>query len=332
MKEETYDNESILIAKYLAEEASAQEIEQLEIWANQNAQNQSILEQSKKIFELSKEQLVENTEPLKIDIDQEWSKFKNSIKPEAKTFSIFKSTPFYRMAAAFLLLCTISAVVYFAFFKSNEYEYYAAEDPQTITLTDGSVVTLNRNSHLSHRDDFGKETRTLLLQGEAYFDVAADKNKPFIINTTAGKVTVLGTSFNVEESKTIGQTLVTVAEGVVKFGLEYSSKAVILKAGEQGRLDHEKGLLKIVPNTNVNFDAWKTRKIVFVESDLNEVVAVLNKVYDAHIVIGNISQACTVTVTFNRQSLEEVLTVLSATLDLELDKSDTAIIITRAGC
>ena len=101
-----------------------------------------------------------------------------------------------------------------------------------MTLQDGTVVNLNSASELRYPVRFTGTERKVFLTGEAYFQVAKDKEHPFVVVTGEAEIEALGTSFNIysyEEENRIETTLV---EGAVRFAV--ADQTVILMPGEQG--------------------------------------------------------------------------------------------------
>ncbi len=86
-------------------------------------------------------------------------------------------------------------------------------------------------------------------------------------------------------------------------------------------------------NDDVNFMAWKTRKIVFNDMELDEVIHTLNALYDTNISFSTeVGKNCKVTVSFDNQSIDAILSVLELTHDLEYKKSGDLIEIVKSGC
>jgi ferric-dicitrate binding protein FerR (iron transport regulator) len=173
----------------------------------------------------------------------------------------------------------------------------------------------------------------VILKGEAFFEVAHDANKAFVIQVNGANVEVLGTSFNVQGYESRTAIEVTVQTGVVKFSVPELQQEVKLVAGQQGVYSKGNQQLTSAPNADLNFLSWNTRKLVFMENDLRTVVETLNKTYQAEIVLAtDIPGSCVVTVTFDQQTLEAVLHVLETTLNLTYRKTGNRIEIIRAGC
>ena len=96
------------------------------------------------------------------------------------------------------------------------------------TLPDGSVVTINKGSSIAYASEFKGKSRALQLKGEAFFNVAPNKKKPFIISVNDVQITVVGTSFNVKDIN--GNTEVVVESGIVH--VVKGGSSIDLKANE----------------------------------------------------------------------------------------------------
>jgi len=130
----------------------------------------------------------------------------------------------YRCAAA-LLLPALGLSAYFIMQTINLKQSVQTEiveilvpsgTESTITLADGSTVTLKDGSRLSQKSNFNGKTREIFLEGEAFFDIAHNPNKPFIVHAKGTKTTALGTSFIVKAMSDESSITVTVVEGKVK--------------------------------------------------------------------------------------------------------------------
>jgi ferric-dicitrate binding protein FerR (iron transport regulator) len=97
------------------------------------------------------------------------------------------------------------------------------------TLSDGSIITLNKNTVLSYPTAFKGKTRTVKLKGEAFFAVAHDTTKPFIVEVDGVSIKVVGTAFNVKNYDS--SILVIVESGIVQ--VSNSKQSVLLHKGEQ---------------------------------------------------------------------------------------------------
>jgi len=325
-----------LIGKYLAKEASADEIRSLEKWVEESEENKRLFNQHKQSWILSGI----NKENKKIDVDAEWDNLNSKLfGPKIESvppLKIRKSQPgfpvLFRIAAAVVVLFGLSFLLYTFFLKPGSVELVASNEIKTETLTDGSIITLNRNSTVIYPDKFNKDIREVELAGDAYFEVEHNKNQPFVIKSQNIEIEVLGTSFYVNAHEKNPTVEVVVNSGGVALRSDTETQ-VVLKAGERGVFDKKTGQLIKEKNDDINFNSWKTRKLVFDDTELLEVVEKLNKVYNSNIEIINPGiNECRITVTFDSMSLEAVLNILGETLDIFIEKSKDGYSISGEGC
>lgn len=163
---------------------------------------------------------------------------------------------------------------------SNAYNFI--ETPRggqyQIQLPDGTAVWLNAASSLKYPASFaGSKDRKVVLQGEAYFEVARDKAHPFIVVTSKQQVEVLGTHFNINSYADELDTRTTLLEGSVRL-----NGKTILKPGEQAVLKADE---IAVAEVNVNKAiAWKNGKFVFVSEDIERIMRKLSRWYNVEVV------------------------------------------------
>ncbi|UUC44185.1 FecR family protein [Flavobacterium cerinum] len=164
--------------------------------------------------------------------------------------------------------------------KNNTLTTTQGETYQVI-LPDNSKVWLNAASSLTYAASLGSryQTRTVKLSGEAYFEVAHDKTRPFIVKTTQQEVKVLGTHFNVNSYGDNGQTITSLAEGSVQVQPAlHSLFAKILKPGQKSVLG--KSAINIAA-ANLETDlAWKNGLFTFDEATVPEVMQQISRWYN----------------------------------------------------
>ena len=188
-----------------------------------------------------------------------------------------------------ICLDSLQGITYLpAFSGESEPVYNTIEVPRggeyRLVLPDGSMVWLNSDSELKFPMNFAGERRKVFLKGEAYFQVAKDKEHPFVVVTGEAEVEALGTSFNIysyEEENRIETTLV---EGAVRFAV--ADQTVILMPGEQGVVgtdgNLEKKKVDVFP-----YIAWKEGKFVFRKRSLEEVMHIISRWYNVEAVFQN---------------------------------------------
>jgi transmembrane sensor len=154
-----------------------------------------------------------------------------------------------------------------------------------IVLSDGTKVWLNAASSLKFPAVFGGDTRQVELSGEAYFEVAKDKNRPFKVLAGASLVEVLGTHFDIMaygDEKVIRTTLL---EGSVKMEKgKTETEGRLLQPGEQGALDINSGALS-AREVNVRAAvAWKDGYYFFDRTSTEDVMRQIARWYDVEII------------------------------------------------
>ena len=157
-----------------------------------------------------------------------------------------------------------------------------------VSLSDGSVVWLNKSSHIHYDKDFNNTIRAITLEGEAFFDITTDSLKPFIVSSGGVRTRVLGTSFNIQSYPEMDEIKVALVDGKVSIEIQTESQyeqQTILSPGEMLTFN-KKGKAatteKYLANTPY---AWKDGVIYFDSADIHEVVSVLEDWYDIELKI-----------------------------------------------
>lgn len=155
----------------------------------------------------------------------------------------------------------------------------AIGEQKSITLDDGSILMLNTNTVV--KVDFSTNQRGVSLQrGEAYFTVAKDSRRPFVVELEEVTVTAVGTAFNIHRKGQ--QALITVTEGVVKVAdkntaQEAARPAEIVRAKQQVLAHKRQGIGAVVTTDVEQATAWQRQQLVFNSTRLGDVVAELNR-------------------------------------------------------
>ena len=180
-----------------------------------------------------------------LDKEEQWALLRQRI--ESTNQVTIKPQPLDRwwlkVAAAFLLGGILSWALFSQLMLPSPAlsEVVTIETPlgstSNITLPDGTQVSLNAGSNLKYSGDFGEDNREVELVGEAYFDVAKDPSKVFLVKTTELNIKAYGTAFNVKsypEEGTIETTLIEGKVGVTRSAFEYKdTDEVMLKPNER---------------------------------------------------------------------------------------------------
>lgn len=163
-----------------------------------------------------------------------------------------------------------------------------------------------------------------MLTGEAFFDVAPNKQKPFEIIADDVKIHVVGTSFNVKSSK--DQTEVIVETGIVSVGIDGKTVRVLPK--QKVIVRKRSTTLEIQKSMDSLYSYYRTKAFVCNNTPLYQLVDALNNAYDAKITITNNSiRNLRLTTTFKEMSLNDILKVITETFNIQIEQRDGEIIL-----
>lgn len=150
-----------------------------------------------------------------------------------------------------------------------------------VVLPDGTAVWLNASSSLTYPLAFKGKTRGVNLEGEAYFEVAKNPNKPFVVQVNKMQVTVLGTHFNVNAYSDHAAIQTTLVEGSVR--LSQASSQVILKPGEQGNVDPISAKIQVSQANTNKVLAWKNGYFMFQDDNIQDIMQQIARWYDLEV-------------------------------------------------
>lgn len=198
----------------------------------------------------------------------------------------------------------------------------------SISLADGTRVTLNAGSSLSYEENRFKEVRDVFLEGEAFFEVAPDPDRPFTVNADGVNTTALGTSFNIMAYKGEKQ-MVSLLTGKVSIELPNSENGKILLAPKEAiSISPDKMLVSKAKFDEDAILAWTRKTIVFDDTKLAEAIRILENWYGVRFHFQNQPKpGMHLSGKFHNEILENVLEGLSYTAGLEfsIDKEQVSI-------
>ncbi|RNC63998.1 FecR family protein [Proteiniphilum sp. X52] len=247
---------------------------------------------------------------------------------------------FFNMAKyAAIALILVASTVWVTFYLSNPDPgtamntlHVPAGQRAQITLQDGTKVWLNAQSTLVYPSQFSKKNRTVEITGEAFFDVAQEKKRPFIVSTQHIDMEVLGTQFNVYSYPGAGYIQTDLVEGSVKvYQADDEKSNIILKPNEQVII---RGKDMTVSNTNnPEHMLWRNGIYAFTNERLITIIEKLQLYYDIKIVVED-SDIFNVRYTGKfrqRDGIEEILHILQKiqTFKIERDRENNIITLTK---
>ncbi|MGB0931479.1 MAG: FecR family protein [Chitinophagales bacterium] len=344
--------DELIILKYLNQTASKAEIVALEKWVAEKAANQEEFAQIEKLWKASEEL----TDYQVFDTGVAWNKIQGMIEEDEEmnqasktpkqiplysqntSKSTSNSPLFMRIAAGFLIFVMAGLLFYTVFSTDNRNvsltdKVVTSEDNLLrVPLSDGSVVTLNQHSTLTYPSQFSDDTRKVILIGEAFFEVAENPKKPFVIETGETNVKVLGTTFNVN-SRNVEHIEVTVASGKVQFLVkENEKKAVILQKNDRGIFENNE--VNKFKNTDTNFLSWKTGILDFNDKSSADIIKTANRHFNTDIQFEKNSPIldCKLTYNIDNQPLETLLKDMELFFDVEVVSTDNGYLLKGGTC
>jgi ferric-dicitrate binding protein FerR (iron transport regulator) len=201
-----------------------------------------------------------------------------------------------------------------------------------VTLSDNSKITLDAGSLLRYPDRFQEDSRQVYLEGEAYFEIASNPRKPFMVKTGNAVITVLGTKFNVRSwPNHVSKIAVMVTEGEVSFRnarLDVPNSQVIISSGQYSMIQ---GNTRPSAPKTVGMEnplSWLKHEKYFQNAPLQEVLDQLERWYDLQIILEDkILASSRVTIFIEDKPIEEVMEVISLMNHLQTRREGRKVIL-----
>lgn len=216
---------------------------------------------------------------------------------------------------------------------SVDLEYNILKTPKggeySLLLADGSKVWLNAASELKFPVYLSGSERKVFLEGEAYFEIAKNKDKSFIVQTNGYDVQVLGTSFNITAYNDERQITTTLVEGSVKITASEKENSVYITPGQQAVLQENSAKIKITDVDTYQYTSWKDGLFVFKSKPLGSITKKFSRWFNCEIQFADSELENTkFTGTLRRDTdLGELLNIISQTCSIEFTFNKNNIII-----
>lgn len=238
-----------------------------------------------------------------------------------------------KVAAVFLIFTSVIVYIFMNVSKFNPPQIVKISDSPLIVenlskyerksfvLSDGSTVIVNAGSSISFPNKFANNKRVVYLEGEAFFEVVHDPQKPFIVETDNIAVQVLGTSFNLNSFKGANINSVAVAQGKVLTSLKSNPDvSVVLNKNDFVKISEKGKISPVQKLDSLSVFGWKTGTLHFKDASLQDVTERLSTWYfvDFEMDLKNpISKGFSAT--FRNETLANVLDGLSFALEIKYE-------------
>lgn len=306
--------------------------------------------------------IIEGKKTEELNQNHVWAKLMTSIVEEENTEKpVLKlwQQPVFRWAAGLILM--IGATWFFWNNKSNGKVTYQAlvasiedkqilvervnnsEIPLKVKLEDGSVITLEKGSKLSYPSHFDNYKRTVILSGDAFFEIAKNPNKPFYVFANEVVTKVLGTSFRIQAFENGKSVIVKVKTGKVSVYNQHEinindpeTEALILLPNQQAIFnrpneDLSKHLVEIpMPITDKTNENLPTE---FDDVAISKILEVMEKRYGVKIIFnGEVLSNCFITTKLRNESIYDQLDLICKIIGGTYKEVDAQIVIESKGC
>lgn len=322
------DGRSELVIKYLQGQLDTQDINDFYTWVNENVENKKVFFEIKAVYDACYTNRMQN------DMEGSWDR----LLKKRKVFYPRKKSRWLQLgnyaAVSFITVCLTS--LFLTFNKDEDKiatRYIGGDglDADVVELPDGTQVCLGSKTVFHYENDYGRKERTVYLEGEAYFEVAKDKDKPFIVKTKEQNIEALGTKFNVTayafrltaHYNPAGRSRSSETENILH--------QTILKPNQQfiyNRNTHAGDVRNVDAK---QFTSWTTGYYYFPEQSLEAILYRLSHVYGVQFTVTSETlNKRTFTGTFYRgQSIKDIMEIVNLSIPIKYRIDDRHITVSE---
>jgi len=321
-EKEAFDIE-ILIAKFITDECNDAEVRQLEEWRAQSEENDKYVADALMIFQRAQLDVAE-----KFNSKSAWKNVEEKIKPQQRGRTAFIGL--WKIAAGLILIAALSYLFFQQINSAEEFNIRSDAKVQVQTLPDQTTLALNRDSESRVIYNENKNTGIIELSGEAFISIPDDKKVNWQVKVDELTIEDIGTEFNVKAYPESPEVEVSVLSGEVRIYWK-NQEGINITSGQKGTFNKSSGGFKLdVADRNVS--AYQSKVFTYQNQTLETIVTQLSEVYKKTIILdGNIG-SCTLTVDFENEELEDILSIISETLGLDLNQTQNSITLSGDGC
>lgn len=232
--------------------------------------------------------IIEESLKDEVDVDREWECLFSSI--EKKTISKMKTRGLFlqylKYAAAVVLGIGVSLSTLYLTNQENlstvgNYKLVTSKGEKSyLQLPDGTRVWLNSCTTLEYAENYGHSNRSIYLDGEAYFEVAKNKDLPFVVKANGIDVKAIGTAFNVSAYMEDSQLTTTLFNGKVAVQPTLTKQEVLLEPNQVAVYDKSRNKIEVVPYDKKQFAQWRGGFLSFEMMYLQDITKLLERNYN----------------------------------------------------
>lgn len=305
------------LQRYFNGTSSEDDLKNLFRWFNSHKGHDEIIRQLESDWNTFK-----TDDSIDVDSRKMIIQIKNRIGTSSKN-GVFRVVKQMFPYAAMLVIGFITAWIYFSNRNTGTisqeplataYTSVITENGQRsrIVLPDSSIVWLNSGTTLSYSNDFSEKNRKVTLNGQAFFQVARNAEKPFTVQTGELLVSVLGTRFDVDAFPGNGEIVVVLESGRVELThRNIESFSYTMKPGELAAYNLTDNSMKVSTTDASVYSSWKDGKLIFRNTSMKNVIEKLRKWYNVNITVTNPEVYQSIfTGTIQNESYEEIFRLI----------------------
>jgi len=211
----------------------------------------------------------------------------------------------------------------------SSYELVTKNKKDTLLMPDSSIIVLNKYSKLLYTSQYGEKDRQVTLEGEAYFDVAKNADKPFIVDLPKSKIQVLGTKFNIKSYDSTPHITTTLISGSIKYQTQRSQ--IILTPNQNLTFNKKNDKIIVTKCDAEQAMLWMKGLYKYQSVTLESLVQDLSIVYDQRIyIIDHDLSETIISGTFSeKQSIDDILHIISHSIPITWKKNKNIIAISK---
>lgn len=308
-----------VLVKFLMGNCTEEELHEVNLWLEHSSDNAHKLFQLEEIYQLGKFEEASTTQNIE---KAEKQLMKRLEREEAKQSKVRKMIGWMRYAAVFVgifLLGGMGLHFYRSYGQSEALLAVTTYDKiKELKLPDGTRVWLNKHTTLKYPHKFGGKGRKVYLEGEGYFEVMRNPENPFVVQSEAMQVKVLGTVFNLKSDKNRMSAVATLLQGEVEVKGNHGEGLITLAPGQKAELNGVTRRL-VVKQMDTGIENWHNNEFVFEKADIYTIARTLENSYDVKVILApNIDVSKTYSGTLKKkENVGAVLNLIKNAIPLE---------------
>lgn len=285
MNEQRNKLDDEILARFLMGECSEEELHRVSAWLDEADENARELFRTEEIYHLGKADRLADEKKVERAEKQLMKRLKQE---ETKRNRTKRMHSWMRYAAMIIGIFFISGLSYHIYQTQNSEEALVAvvarDQVKELMLPDGTKVWLNKQSTLKYPREFSDKGRNVYMEGEAYFEVKRNTEKPFIVRSEAMQVRVLGTVFNFKSDKTNRSAVATLIKGEIEVKGNHDEGMIVLSPGQKAELNAVSRRL-VVKQVDTGIENWHNNQFVFEKADIFTIARTLENSYGMRIIL-----------------------------------------------